>query len=223
MRSFPDLGHWTLRRLSDCFELEKEDVGSDAHLKKRGIALDTESYRIGGVGHFCILRMNALFGLMKMETAVLAPTEKDLPLLNLDRVRFLKKDAQFAELYDTQLSPWSRETAAVFESLKDRDRDLPEPAKKTAHWYDNLLYPCSYRKAGIGISDRLTETGQDYAEAFIAALASAPSCNPTAKKEKVVQFADTLFTQGGPAVDTVTKLFGKETARRLILRYMYGT
>ncbi len=35
MRSFPDLGHWTLRRLSDCFELEKEDVGSDAHLKKR--------------------------------------------------------------------------------------------------------------------------------------------------------------------------------------------
>lgn len=222
MRSFPDLGHWMHRRLSDCFELEKEDIGSDAHLKKNGIALDTESYRVSGVGHFCILRMNAFFGLMKMETVVLAPTEKDLPLLNLDRVSFLKKDTQFAELYDTQLFPWSREAMEVFESLKDRDCDLPEPTKKSAHWYDKLLYPCSYHKVGKGISDRLNKAAQDYAEAFIAALASAPPCDPAAKKEKVDRFAETLFTQGGPAVDTVTKLFGQETAGRLILHDMYG-
>ena len=40
--------------------------------------------------------------------------------------------------------------------------------------------------------------------------------------EKVKAFAERLFTEGGPAVDQVTKLFGEETAKRLILRWMYG-
>ena len=43
-----------------------------------------------------------------------------------------------------------------------------------------------------------------------------------AKKEKVEHFAKTLFAEGGPAVDTVAKLFGRETAERLILHDMYG-
>ena len=43
-----------------------------------------------------------------------------------------------------------------------------------------------------------------------------------AKKEKVAAFAETLFSQGGPAVDTIVKLFGRETAERLILHHMYG-
>lgn len=222
MSKLPDLGSWMLRRLSGSFELEKEDIGQDAHLKKNGIVLDTESYRVIGVGHFCILRMNAMLGLMKMETVVFAATEKDLPLLNLDRVRVLGKDTQFAELYDTQIRPWNRETMALFHSLKDRDSELPEPAKQSAHWYDALRYPCSYHKAGKGISDQLTRAGQDYAKAFITALSSAPPCDPAVKKQKVDQFAETLFAQGGPAVDTIVKLFGRETAGRLILHHMYG-
>lgn len=222
MSKFPNLGHWMHKRLSGSFKLEKEDLGGDARLKKNGIVLDTESYRVCGVGHFCILRMNALFGLMKMETVVLAATEKDLPLLNLDRVSVLGKDTQIAELYDTQLNPWGRDAIDAFQRLKDRDSDLPEPEKRRPHWYDEILYPCSYHKAGKGMSERLTKAGQDYAEAFIALLASAPACDTAAKKEKVSQFAGTLLAKGGPAVDTVTRLFGHETAERLILHHMYG-
>ena len=57
----------------------------------------------------------------------------------------------------------------------------------------------------------------------MAALAAAlllAGC--TAKKEKVAAFASTLFSQGGPAVDTIVKLFGREAAERLILHHMYG-
>ena len=46
--------------------------------------------------------------------------------------------------------------------------------------------------------------------------------SPQAKQAKNRAFAERLFAEGGPAVDQVTKLFGTETARRLILRYMYG-
>ena len=98
-----------LQRLSGSFEVEKENIGKDARLKKNGIVLDTESYRVSGVGHFCILRLNA------------------------------------------------------------------------------------------------------------------PPCDSKAKKKRVDQFAETLFLQGGPAVDTITRLFGRETAGRLLLHHMYGS
>ncbi len=53
-------------------------------------------------------------------------------------------------------------------------------------------------------------------------IAEAPACSEKEKGEKVRAFAETLVEKGGPAVDTVTKLFGAETARRLILGHMYG-
>ena len=222
MSAFPDLGHTMLRELGRAFPAEKEDIGADARLKKGPFRLETESYRLPGLGHYCILRMTALLGLMKMETLVLAPTERDLPLLNLDRVRVPGKDTQIAELYDTQLSSWPEESQAVFRALRERDADLPEQEAKEPHWYDEILYPCSFHRAGKGISARLDKAALDFAAAYIVQLREAEPCDGAAKKEKVAAFAETLFSQGGPAVDTIVKLFGRETAERLILHHMYG-
>ena len=36
------------------------------------------------------------------------------------------------------------------------------------------------------------------------------------------EYARTLLEKGGPAVNQFKKLFGEETARRLILGHMYG-
>ena len=61
-----------------------------------------------------------------------------------------------------------------------------------------------------------------YTGTFLRQLDGTPACDSAAKAEKVKAFAERLFAEGGPAVDQVTKLFGKETANRLILRWMYG-
>ena len=87
MRSISRLGDMVDAHLRQSYNLERGDLGSDAHLSKKGMVFDTESYKVPGLGHFCLMRMNAMFGLMKMETAVLAVTEKDVPLFNLDWVR----------------------------------------------------------------------------------------------------------------------------------------
>ena len=219
---FSYLGPWMLERLKASFTVTKENLGDDARLKKGPFAFETESYRVEQLGHFCILRMKALFGLMKMETVVLAVTERDLPLINLDRVSVMGKETQIAELYDTQLQPWPEERQAAFRKILDQNADLPEQGAKAPHWYDVILYPCSCQKAGKGIAARLDDLARDYASAFLAQMAAAPPCDATAKKEKVEHYAKTLFSEGGPAVDMVSKLFGRETAERLILRHMYG-
>ncbi len=216
------LGETVYGLLARRYALKKRDLGADTRLSKSGMTFTTEVYEIPALGQLCLLRMNAMLGLMKMETAVLAVNGKDLPLLNLDWVRALGRETQLVELYDTQLAPYPPEKLAAFEALRARDAELPEPPAAGARWYDAILYPCSYRKAGKGLTERLARAASDYLETYLGQLAEAPACEAAAKKEKTRAFAERLIAEGGPAVDQVTKLFGAETAKRLILRHMYG-
>ena len=208
-------------QLAQRYPLERQNIGADARLSKNGMVFDTECYEIPGLGHLCLMRMNAMLGLMKMETAVLAVRGKDVPLLNLDRVRAFGKETQIVELYDTQLQPYPAEALAAFDALRRRDDDLPGMSA-SGHWYDAILYPCSYHKAGKGVSERLAAAARDYTAAFLRQLSEAPDCGAEEKQEKLRAFAERLFAEGGPAVDQVTRLFGPETARRLVVRHMYG-
>lgn len=222
MNTHRDLGELTRSVLEQNWKLEREDLGADAHLQKKGMAFDTEAWTIPGLGHLCVMRMKAFLGLMKMETVVLSVTGRDLPLLNLDWVSAAGKETQIAELYDTQLQPLSAEQLEVYQALKDRDGDLPDPPPAAPHWYDAILYPCSYHKAGRKLSQRFNRAAESYLRAFVSRIGEAPACDAAEKGRKVRAFAETLLEKGGPAVDTVTKLFGAKTARRLILGHMYG-
>lgn len=221
MKEVQGLGEMFTAMLQQRYTLEREDLGADARLAKNGMVFETEAFRVPGLGHFCRMRMRAMLGLMKMETAVLAVTEKDVPLLNLDWVRAFGKETQIVELYDTQLSPFSEETLAQLDAIRRRDDDLPD-VKAAPHWYDPILYPCSYHKAGKGLEARLAAAARDYTALFLRSLDEAPVCDAAEKAKKTAAFAERLFAEGGPAVDQVTKLFGRETAGRLILRWMYG-
>ena len=80
-----DLGQYTVDSLGRYFDLVPKDLGEDARRSKRGMTFETKSWEIRGIGHLCVMRMNAFFGLMKMETIVIAPFEADLPLYNADQ------------------------------------------------------------------------------------------------------------------------------------------
>ena len=221
MSAHRDLGRLAREVLGEHFPLEKKDIGADAHLAKNGMVFETEVYAVGYVGQLCILRMKAMLGLMRMETVVITPANRDLPLINLDWVKALGKETQIAELYDTQLAPYPEEALAAFEAVRQQGADLEE-VPSTPHWYDAVLYPCSFHKAGKGLSERFSSMAEAYLRVYAGQLALAVSCDSAKKAEKNRAFAQRLFDEGGPAVDQVTKLFGRETAERLILKYMYG-
>ena len=75
-----------LAALGRTHALTQEDLGGDACLSAKGMTFETESWEIPGIGHLCVMQMNAFLGLMRMETAVIAPTDVDFPLFNLDWV-----------------------------------------------------------------------------------------------------------------------------------------
>lgn len=211
-----------LAALERTYTLQQEDLGADAHLSAKGMAFETESWEIPGIGHLCIMQMNAFLGLMRMETAIIAPTGVDAPLFNLDWVKAFGTETQIAELYDTQLQPWPDKCHEAFEFARDQYADLPDAPAKDAHWYDDILYPCSFHKKGRGLTERMSQAAQDYLTVYTELLEATPTCDSAKKAAKVQAFAEKLFEEGGPAVDQVTKLFGKQTAKRIIVQHMYG-
>ncbi len=216
-----DRGELVLSAFKHDYTLEKYDLGTDAALSKSAAKFWTEAWRVGDVGHLCIMRMRAFFGLVRMETAIFAPTAIDAPLFNIDWMSAFKTEVQIAEFYNVQLQPWSKEFQAELESVSDRIADLPD-MKRKPHWYDNLLYPCSCGKRGKGITSQLEAAARDYTVAYIAQLPLLPPCDKQQKAAKVRSFAEHLYADGGVAVQQITQLFGSETARRIVVQHMYG-
>ena len=221
MQKHEDLGCMAIEVLKRDHELAELDLGDDAHLEKNGMAFDTEAYAVAGLGHLCVMRMKAMLGLMRMETVVLAATEKDLPLFNIDWVGVAALETQLIEYYDTQLEPCSDELLNMLRVVKSHAADLPDKGS-TPHWYDALIMPVSLGKRGIGCTRRFNEVSREAFTSFVSKADSLPPCDSVAKAEKVRSFAEELVSRGGPAVDQVAKLFGAETARRLVVNHMYG-
>ena len=69
-----NLGRFAKAALERSFKLTKNDIGDDARLSKFGMTFATRSYEAADMGHFCIMRMKAFGGLMKMETVIFAPS-----------------------------------------------------------------------------------------------------------------------------------------------------
>ncbi|MBQ4505715.1 MAG: hypothetical protein II971_00510 [Firmicutes bacterium] len=221
MSGYDRMGSYVLKKLGEGYRINKLDIGADAELSKSGMRFSTSCYEVEGLGRLCIMTMNAMMGLMKMETVVLSAFTKDAPLLNLDWVKAMGKETFMAEFYDCCLSPLPEELGAAYAAIKAKDADIPE-YESGPHWYDDIKLPFSYGKTGKGYSQRFTEAGRAYFDEYMRQLELLADCGAEAKAEKVRGFAETLFKNGGPAVDQVKKLFGDETAQRLIVKHMYG-
>ena len=210
-----------LDMLKKKYEVLQTDIGSDARLSKSGMTFNIRSYDVKGLGHLCLMDMKAMLGLMKMETAVLSSETKDVPLFNIDSISAMGNKTQLVEFYDNQIEPLSDEAADRYMKIKESGPEL-EPYVSGEHWYDPILYPFSYGQKKKGDTKVFDEICTKYIAEYLDQLEAAPDCDPSEKKTKTAAFAQGLLDNGGPAVDQFRKLFGDETAYRIIMQHMYG-
>ena len=93
MNKHIDLGRITLKVFQKSpFTLKKLDIGRYAKRRSRGIVFNTEVYQIDDIGQVSIMRLKALMGLIKMESAIFTVKNKDVPLFNIDWIRAFGKE-----------------------------------------------------------------------------------------------------------------------------------
>lgn len=208
-----------LALLSDRFLLTQIPAGEFAALKIRGMRFTVRAYEAKGLGHVSVLQAKGFFGWMHMDTLIVDPLEKDLPLFSCDRVHAFGRELLLGELYDTLLTPRPFDSIAAvraaFSDLKDSDRGT--------HWYDSIRLPESFAKTGKKADvPRLEQLEERFLAAYLAATPEEP-CDPAAKKAKAAVYVDGLLENGGPSTDVFLKSLGREKTEALFRRALFGT
>ncbi len=205
------------------YALVPKSVGDFKTFRAKGMTFVCEAFDAKGLGHVSVMRAKGFFGLMKMDTLVIAPTQKDLPLLSYDRIYAMGNDTLIIELYDTMGE--NKPELTSMDALKAKYARLPErfaEGEEPVHWYDGIRLPQTTSKKGKkGNTADFDAYTLDYVSAYLALDADA--CDKDLKIARTEIYATGLITQGGPATDVFKQEFGEEKTGEIIRGVLFGT
>ena len=212
-----------LKLIEQRYTLKKKSVGAYKTFKAKGMTFVCDAFEAEGLGHVSFMRAKGFFGLMKMDTLVIAPESKDLPLLSYDRIIVMGNDTLIIELYDTMGD--EKADLSLVNSIKNKYSCLPErfaKGEEPAHWYDDIRLAETTSKKG----KKAHKVGFDaYAAEYIYSYLSldASDCNAAEKKERTDIYVDGLLNEGGPATDVFKKEFGFIKTSEILKSVLFGT
>jgi hypothetical protein len=177
-----------------------------------------EAYHAQGLGHVSVMRAKGFFGLMKMDTLMIVPQGKDLPLYSYDRIYAMGNDTLIVELYDTMTGELDlsalNEVKARYAHLAERD-----PGE---HWYDSIKLAESIskkgKKADTPAFDAFTT---EHFQAYLN-VPAADVLDETKKQELSARYVNGLLSQGGPSTDVFKKALGEDKTARLFKTVLFG-
>ena len=205
------------------YPLSPKSVGEFKTFKAKGMTFVCEAFNAEGLGHVSVMRAKGFFGLMKMDTLVIAPINKDLPLLSYDRIYAMGNDTLIIELYDT-MGENKAELSSV-RAIKKKYSTLPErfaEGEEPKHWYDDIRLPETTSKKGKKAHTAGFDSYTlDYVSAFLSL--DGEICEASEKIARTEIYASGLISQGGPATDVFKQEFGEEKTSNIIRGVLFGT
>ena len=189
-------------------------------MKVSGMKFHIRTFKAPELGHISVMEAVGFFGLMKMDTLIITPTEKDMPLFSYDRVLAMGNDTLIFELYDTLLG--ETDLSGLEEVKKSAaylpDHDLGE------HWYDSIKLPQSLSKKGKKKqSGEFDITAIHYLAQYLKCAKNAAACDAQPKREKASVYVEGLLTHGGPSTDVFKKGIGPEKTAELFRKILFAT
>lgn len=210
-----------LKLIGESFPLSECDAGKYSSAKVGPMKFQIRYFDANGLGRVSVMKGSAMFGLMKMDTLIVNPFERDMALFSYDRIYAMGNDTIFLELYDTRID--KSRTMKDIESVVSRYDDIPEQPV-APNWYDDIKLSGSLKKKGKkNITLRFDRLAQEYLNSFIGLVRQAPECNVSEKKKVAGMYTQGLLKNGGPSTDQFVKAKGMEYTEHLFKDILFGT
>ncbi len=203
--------------IKEKYSLSPLNAGDMATLKASGMKFSVEAYKAEGLGHVSVMRAKGFFGLMKMDTLIINPTEIDLPLYSYDRILAMGNDTLIVELYDTVVGEYSD---ANLSKVKERFASLPE-RDPGEHWYDSIKLASSISKKGKKITQELDQLTIEHFRAYLES-STATVTDGKSKKDMAAVYVNGLLEKGGPSTDVFKKELGVDKTTKLFREILFG-
>ena len=178
------------------------------------------AFRADGLGWVSVMTASGFFGLMKMDTLIINPTEADMPLLSYDRIVAMGNDTLIYELYDTMVG---QPDLSALDKAKGRTNLLPDH-DLGKHWYDDIKLPQSISKKCKKVqTPAFDDAACQYLISYLNAAKAAPVCEAEPKREKASVYVEGLLSNGGPSTNVFKKSIGDEKTAQLFRNVLFGT
>ncbi len=190
-------------------------------VRKRGMRISLNAYDIAGAGHLCTVEIRGPLGLMRLESVVLTPFEKDMPVFSAEGKRSMGKDSLSVEFGDTLLAPLPESIREAFRSVRSRYEDLPV-SERPLRPFDDCILEESLTVKGPEVGLKKEVIVRKFFECYMTELTEAPPADAEAKKAKTREFAERLLEAGGPAIKAVRHFLGDEETESLYFEEIFG-
>jgi hypothetical protein len=204
--------------IKEQYNLESIDAKEFSSFKAKGMKFTIDSYYAKGLGHISVMKAVGFFGLMKMDTLIIVPIEKDLPLYSYDRIYAMGNDTLIVELYDTMIN---KTDVSQLASIKAKYNHLTE-RDPGEHWYDYMKLAESIskicKKKNSNEFDLLT---LEHLKAYLN-ICNEKIIDNEKKIELSSKYVNGLLDNGGPSTDVFIKMFGREKTEKLYNEILFG-
>lgn len=219
LKTKPILGE-LISKIDKAHPMKKLEIGEYSEIKAPMMNFEISAFEAEGLGHVSVMSMSGMLGLMKMDTIIINPKSRDLPLLSYDRVYAMGKDTLIVELYETRKNP--AELAGIRKVVKTDALRLPVN-DLGEHWYDDIKLPESISlKANHKYGPKFDEVVGKYMDAYLT-TPTEEDFDPEAKQEMAESYVEGLLKNGGPSTSVFLKLFGEEKTADLFRNVLFGT
>lgn len=209
-----------LEEIKSKYVCEKQDADVFEKVVIDGATFRINAYNAKGLGRVATVEMKRLIGFWDMQSLIITPFEKDMPIYYYNRHR--NKGSYICHL-EAFCGKYEQMDFSAMTDVIEKYTSLPdEPPFEL--WYDEYKLPvCAIKKVEKKRKEELSPLVWEHFRAYMDILENAPVCKPVEKKKRFNSFVKQLCENGGIAVvDIFNATYNKKVTEKLANEVIFG-
>lgn len=209
-----------IEELKQKYNCAPVEAGVFANVVIEGAKFKICAYDVKGIGRVATVEMKRLIGFWDMQSLIITPFEKDMPIYYYNRHREKGHYIYRVEVFDTQLNGID---VSDMSHVIEKYASLPDEPQNE-RWYDEYKLPaCTVKKVEKKGKEDLSPMIWEHFSAYMDLLEKAPACKPVEKKKKVNVFVKELCEKSGIAiVEIFIANYGEKVTEKLANEVLFG-
>ena len=207
-----------LEEIKSKYACKTQDTGVFENVYIDGAKFHICAYNMKGLGRVATVQMKRLIGLWEMQSLIITPHEKDMPIYYYNCHREKGKYMYRVEMFDTQMDPVE---VSLLEAVVEKHAQL-EDVPQNERWYDTMKLSANAVKTAKK-KEALSDMAWEHFSAYMQLLEEAKECKPVEKKKKAKAFVDKLCKESGIAIiEIFIGNYGDKVTEKLANEVLFG-
>lgn len=204
-----------LKKLNSLYTLNEL---SKQNIKLAKTSFSIQQFNASGLGNVAVLQSKKFFGLIKTETIIINPFERDIPLLTYKRTCGLFKDVLRCEMLDTRV-----ENGVVPEYIKKLNEYKGKyDINIKPSWNKDILFKENIYKKTIN-RNLLDSITTNFFNAYLRWSIQVGVYDKHLRKAKAKAYTEDLLRNGNHEIDVIVREKGREYTQELYRNVILGT